>query len=870
MFKNKLKKKEKTAKPKSPSDLFRNFLKKDKTSNDSPKHLWSHQDKLLESYLLPDKYSSSDVVIEMPTGSGKTLVGLLVAEYRRVVEGKRVIYLCPTKQLAHQVAKQAKEIGIETSLLVGKQRDYDQTSFNRYQSAKQIGVTSYASLFNTNPRISNPEIILCDDAHAADQYISSYWSMKVSAYENEDLFLELKRVLKTVIPKSLFIKMYSSSDEPMDLQGIAELIPLQKWFPLREELVETIKDGVGESDLSYKWSTIQNGFLACNIYVSQDSFLIKPIYAPVMEHSPFSGAVQRIYMSATLGLGGDLERIFGVKNISAIPIPEDWDKVGIGRRFILFTNAIEDDGETIKSLAEKFGRSLFLLKSFRELEDIESLLGDGFTFFGADDIENGMTPFSDTENAVLMLAGRYDGIDLKGDACRLLYLSAIPTFNDLEERFFSSKLKGNAHLREKIRTRITQAVGRCTRDENDYSMICINDENILSWLNTDEIVSGIHPELQAEIKVGLELSEELDGESVLAMADAFLEQSDDWHEVEDRITEELNEVNKVTDRLASRLKNSSKHEVDFVYAMWTEDYVKAFNCAQQVVTELEGNDVEFRPYRAFWNYLGTTAAFMQFGQDQGDSWKVEHNKLIDNALSATKETRWLPNVKLKASGISDEGFESEVLTDTQVIYNELVEMNYQTQKFNTKLNELESWMKKKKESDSKKIEKAVERFGKLLGLNSKNFIEKQGAPDGVWVFPDNTGFVFELKSNKEEKNSISLEDIRECKTHAEWILANDNTFSNVKLETILVTNQTKIKKEAHSVAKGIFLISVDDLIAYFLAYKKCLEEIRGTVKRQSLEFVHIEIERSIIASDFDHKSIRTFLTAKKVIDLELE
>ena len=46
----------------------------------------------------------------------------------------------------------------------------------------------------------------------------------------------------------------------------------------------------------------------------------------------------RIYwynMSATLGAGGDLERITGRSAIHRIPAPTGWDRQGIGRRFFI-------------------------------------------------------------------------------------------------------------------------------------------------------------------------------------------------------------------------------------------------------------------------------------------------------------------------------------------------------------------------------------------------------------------------------------------------------------------------------------------------------------------------------------------------------
>lgn len=49
-----------------------------------------------------------------------------------------------------------------------------------------------------------------------------------------------------------------------------------------------------------------------NIYVSPSQFEIGPITPPTRTHAPFAQAKQRVYMSATLGDDGSIERAFGI------------------------------------------------------------------------------------------------------------------------------------------------------------------------------------------------------------------------------------------------------------------------------------------------------------------------------------------------------------------------------------------------------------------------------------------------------------------------------------------------------------------------------------------------------------------------------
>ena len=74
--------------------LFRDLKGKDK----SIKFLWDHQAKVLDNYN-DEHLDKKDIAVELPTGSGKTLVGLLIGEFRRRVKRERVVLVCPNKLL---------------------------------------------------------------------------------------------------------------------------------------------------------------------------------------------------------------------------------------------------------------------------------------------------------------------------------------------------------------------------------------------------------------------------------------------------------------------------------------------------------------------------------------------------------------------------------------------------------------------------------------------------------------------------------------------------------------------------------------------------------------------------------------------------
>src|SRR5574343_1505371 len=86
--------------PDSPDRLFLDLSRRKLAS------LFDHQGQMLRNYAAK-AITADDVALQLPTGSGKTLVGLLLAEWRRRKFGERVLYLCPTRQLVNQVAEEA-------------------------------------------------------------------------------------------------------------------------------------------------------------------------------------------------------------------------------------------------------------------------------------------------------------------------------------------------------------------------------------------------------------------------------------------------------------------------------------------------------------------------------------------------------------------------------------------------------------------------------------------------------------------------------------------------------------------------------------------------------------------------------------------
>ena len=103
---------------------------------DSVPSLWVHQGDLLREYAA-NQVDTAD--LPLPTGTGKTLPGLLIADWVRRVRPARVAYACPTVQLARQVADMAERDGVPTVVLVRSHHDRPVVDQARYEAAEARG-----------------------------------------------------------------------------------------------------------------------------------------------------------------------------------------------------------------------------------------------------------------------------------------------------------------------------------------------------------------------------------------------------------------------------------------------------------------------------------------------------------------------------------------------------------------------------------------------------------------------------------------------------------------------------------------------------------------------------------------------------------
>ncbi|MEA5462861.1 DEAD/DEAH box helicase [Leptothoe sp. PORK10 BA2] len=796
-----------TSTPDSPEQLF-NDLK-----NRVYPAMLSYQADVTRKYC-DEALDSADVALQLPTGSGKTLVGLMIGEWRRRKFEERILYVCPTNQLVHQVVNEAaNKYGLQVTAFTGSKSQYSASDKRAYKSAETIAVTSYSSLFNTAPYFENPEVIILDDAHSSENYIAEFWTLRILRFldGHESLFDALAALLKPLIQMTSYQKMVGIQEDAWT-RGWVDKLPTPHFLEITPDLINIIDTHLQGEDLDiwYSWSVIRNNLHACHLYIAAYEIVIRPLIPPTFSHPPFQNAKQRIYMSATLGSGGDLERLTGRKKIQRLAVPSGWDTQGIGRRFFLFPNQENQENQAlVLSLMKNAGRSLVLVPHEGLANTVREQVEKEIKFktFNARDIETTKSPFIESAQAVTIVANRYDGIDFPQDECRLLIAQGLPKATNLQEKFIMSRMGAITLLNDRILTRVIQAIGRCTRSPTDYSAVVILGDELLDYFLDKNRRRYLHPELQAEIFFGQEQSKEATTEDYLENFDIFLQHDKEWAEGgDDEILSLRNEMSQLALPGTDDLRSSVEHEVKYQVHLWNGSFPNALEACRAVLGKIQ--DPSLQGYRALWNYLAGSVTFM--GHASGvDGYQLLFKDYYTQASKGAPTLPWLNAL----SSFQQELDPQENDDDTQalIIIERMERVLEQLgvrhdRKFEAKERIILDGLVSEKSTE---FETAHVELGHLLGYEAGNS-ETNGAPDPWWQVDDKLCFAFEDHSSAKATSQLSVDKARQAHTHPNWLRSKLELQENATIIRILVTPVRKADEGAVPHLKNVYYWALSD------------------------------------------------------------
>jgi hypothetical protein len=274
---------------------------------------------------------------------------------------------CPTSQLAAQVHAAALREGLPALRLDGGRLSWNPTDVVRYESAQAIAVTNYSTVFNSSPKIGSPGAILFDDAHAGEQWVAEAWSVTIEARSRPEVWAALMDALHPSLDGMFFQRVTQQVPDPAVRRALRLVVPARV-----EGLAQRIDSALGQlpAYCPESFDAVRgDGLESCLVYVGWRKVLIRPFVPPTFENRPFEEANQRVYLSATLGRGGELERAFGRPEITRLPLPPDSSHPRNRRRYFVFADLLKGAGSGVpRQIVEEAGKALVLAPSDRQAE----------------------------------------------------------------------------------------------------------------------------------------------------------------------------------------------------------------------------------------------------------------------------------------------------------------------------------------------------------------------------------------------------------------------------------------------------------------------------------------------------------------------
>ena len=791
-----------------------------------------YQSKMIESYM-KEAFEKTDVALELPTGSGKTLIGLLIAEYRRRKCHERVVYVCPTIQLVYQTATYATEkYGIKVVPFTGSKAKYDAADKLKYTSAQSIAITNYSSIFNTNSYFEGADVLIFDDAHSGESYISSNWTVNIEREEDgketQEYFLMIEE-LKNILTDEQFNLLVKKNPKPEDVSW-CDMIHNAKLYNKHISIKNLLDSALEGKSQRYAWSNIRDNLFACNIFLSWKAIVIRPYISPTMSNNVFNNAKVRIYMSATLGSSGELERAYGIENIYRLPMVKDWKNKDIGRKFFLFPLASFKEEEALSvmcNIAKRVNRGLIIVNDLESQKSIQNIFRENnlATTFTGKDIEKSKEPFIKHEHAFVIMANRFDGIDFPNEECRMLILFDLPAAAHIQEKFMITRMAARSLFEERIRTRIIQALGRCTRSQTDYAAVCILGDELMNSLLAPKNLEKFNPELQAEIIFGQDNStDQKNVDDYLKLLKVFLEHKDEWDEAEDGILSIRDDIIDKginnTNVAFEQLLQVAKYEVKVQYGLWKRDYLTALSEIDNILRYLQ--DPDLKGYRGFWNYMAGCCAFNLY-KDGDELYLSKYKDYLKRASESTIAVNWFNFLEEHSGEKQEIGFMKYNIDRIEKVL--IKEGGKGLKNFHNYLDDIMNLLK----SNGKEFERGHELLGHISGYIATN-PRGDAEPDPLWIVSKDVCIVSEDKIYEEGK-LIPPNDVKEAAGHEVWIrkkLDRLDLHHDVKVYTVFITTAKKIQENAAMYGEGICYLEKEQLIIWAEKLINALKDIYRT------------------------------------------
>lgn len=765
----------------NPIDLFNKKLVQQKSHD----YLRENQTEFLKKW--ETQRATRDVVGIMETGSGKTLVGLLML-YSKAQELKEpVVYLCPDKQLVDQVYKQASLYGIPVCQIYSD--EYGKQMFPiEFSNSEAVLVTTFEKLFNgksifgvvgNNGReIQNIGALLIDDAHECIKKARNKASIIIKKNGQEQLFKQFLSIFKDDLENQSVGALKSIVRGEV---SVIKQIPYWAWNNKLSAVIDLLDQyNIKEhSNIYFNFDLVSDSLENCECYISGNQIEITPLLIPTNKIPSYEKAKHRYILSATLGNNYDLLKELGVSK-EAIENPITVDNVNMGERLIISPKRINRDitDSEIRDLCKQYSKETNVAVIVPDEKKSRLWVEKGAKLIGNENIINDLEAIKGTEkgNFVVFL-NRYDGIDLIDAACRILVIDGMPTRESLKEKIEARYRNESIFTNLKKAQTIEQGLGRGVRSGTDHCVAILMGSSLINFVSLNSNKKLFNSVVQAQLEFGLELT----GGKEVPKDEAFgiineaiqtcLDAEDEWRHFHKNL------VN-------AAKGNYSKIDLERMLTI-AENERNSINAAV-------GKDID-----AVSNNFGKLLALVTDTSDE-----AYMKQLYAHLLNDLDRTR-SQDLQLQAYEINNALIKPLTFTKSRKVkrcsnqlarFKQLISNYAKGTDIAIKIESILSKMIYNQNMSHKDFENAIKELGDFLGFKSTQpDMGTNDGPDNFWVL-ENNDFVIECKN--QSLNNISRDEASQMSSSIRWY--KERFAENQRLVPIMLHRSSQLESNAYA------------------------------------------------------------------------
>lgn len=705
-------------------------------TNKSPKYngyLRDVQTEVLELWY--QNRNKKDNIIKMNTGSGKTVVGLLILKSCINENKGKCVYVVPDNYLVRQVINEAKDLGIDVTV------NANDINFISGKSILIINIHKLIngkSIFGINEK-NDIDSILIDDVHSCLEIAETKCMLTISKSKYTELYSYILDMFYDSLKQQNESNLINLKDG--DYASSPMLVPFWDFRNRKTELLTEFKKYKEEDIFKFNAPMIIDMLELCDCCISYDCIEISMRNLPIHKISSFENAKRRIFMSATLEDDSILIRDFDIDpNIDSVICPKN--ATDIGDRMIITPQAInpninDDDIKIqLKELSNKY-RIVVIVPSNKRAEYWKDVAD---RIFNNDNISS----INNFNSGLDILINRYDGIDLKDGKCRVIVIDSLPNASTIYDQIKESMLSNSDDImREKVQ-KIEQGMGRGVRSNEDYCGIIIMGTQMPKILYDKHIRKYFSVATLKQIELSEMIAENMEEKGIKDFFETLklcLERNEEWTKISRSIVTELKYKNQL---------NISSREIAFrktFNELLVKNYKSAINILEKSINEEENNIIKGYDKMILAKYIDL----------------IDSNNAQEVLLSAKKMNR---NIISPIEGIKYQ--KTDVYNEQAKQLQEFIKSNnIGPNKYLILINDILSNLNF--EFNYNKFEEAVNLLGKYIGLFSERPEREynNGGPDNLWGMGDNIYYVIECK-NESTGTEISKKDCGQLHNSKSW------------------------------------------------------------------------------------------------------